>query len=137
LPRRETVAKQRIPGHEERLQSLYEQIGALKQVKAQYLAMKKKVRRWRERQEARKAQPFWGHERYRRYKKECCETCGFIAENPCQLDVDHVDGNGANHDPANLQTLCANCHRLKTHLSGDHLTPRGARIEPVQGELIN
>jgi 5-methylcytosine-specific restriction endonuclease McrA len=35
------------------------------------------------------------------------------------LDVDHIDGDRFNNDPANLQTLCANCHRLKTHLAGD------------------
>jgi 5-methylcytosine-specific restriction endonuclease McrA len=31
-----------------------------------------------------------------------------------QLDVDHIDGNHRNNNPENLQTLCANCHRLKT-----------------------
>lgn len=38
------------------------------------------------------------------------------------LDVDHKDGNSSNHDPENLQTLCKNCHKLKTYSSGDHLT---------------
>lgn len=52
---------------------------------------------------------------YRRFKKEVCEACGFIPEHKCQLDVDHIDGNHKNHDPKNLQTLCANCHRLKTY----------------------
>lgn len=51
---------------------------------------------------------------YKRFKKDCCERCGFIPEDPCQLDVDHKDGNHKNHDPNNLQTLCANCHRLKS-----------------------
>lgn len=40
--------------------------------------------------------------------------CGFVAVDPCQLDVDHIDGNSKNDDPSNWQTLCANCHRLKT-----------------------
>lgn len=47
--------------------------------------------------------------------------CGFIPEHPVQLDVDHIDGNGRNDDPENLQTLCANCHRLKTQQENDHL----------------
>lgn len=54
---------------------------------------------------------------YRSYKKDSCEFCGFIPEHPCQLDVDHIDGNHSNDDPSNLQTLCANCHRLKTFVN--------------------
>jgi 5-methylcytosine-specific restriction endonuclease McrA len=30
------------------------------------------------------------------------------------LDVDHKDGKHKNNSEDNLQTLCANCHRLKT-----------------------
>lgn len=56
---------------------------------------------------------------YRKYKKLSCERCGFIPEDPCQLDVDHIDGNSSNHDISNLQTLCSNCHRLKTKLNND------------------
>lgn len=51
---------------------------------------------------------------YRGFKKATCELCGFVPVHPCQLDVDHIDGNHANDAPENLQTLCANCHRLKT-----------------------
>ena len=50
------------------------------------------------------------------HKKEFCENCGFTPEHSSQLDVDHIDNDHHNNDPANLQTLCANCHRLKTHL---------------------
>ncbi|ALA07792.1 putative HNH homing endonuclease [Bacillus phage BC01] len=46
-----------------------------------------------------------------------CEYCGFKAEDPCQLDIDHIDGNHKNNDPSNHQVLCANCHRLKTKRS--------------------
>lgn len=49
-----------------------------------------------------------------------CEKCGFKAEHPCQLDVDHIDGNRNNNDPTNHQILCANCHRLKTQLNGEN-----------------
>lgn len=59
---------------------------------------------------------------YTTHKKGYCEKCGFIAEHRCQLDVDHIDGNHDNNQLSNLQTLCANCHRLKTHLNGDHLS---------------
>jgi len=53
------------------------------------------------------------------YKKSYCENCNFIAINSCQLDVDHIDGNKNNNNENNLQTLCANCHRLKTYLNKD------------------
>ena len=53
------------------------------------------------------------------YKKDYCQHCDFKPVHSSQLDVDHIDGDRWNNDPANLQTLCANCHRLKTHLSGD------------------
>jgi Zn finger protein HypA/HybF involved in hydrogenase expression len=56
---------------------------------------------------------------YSVYKKAQCEHCGFMPSHSSQLDVDHIDGDRFNNDPKNLQTLCANCHRLKTHLSGD------------------
>lgn len=52
-------------------------------------------------------------------KGPVCEECGFIPVHPCQLDVDHRDGNHDNNDPSNFQTLCANCHRLKTFMSKD------------------
>lgn len=54
---------------------------------------------------------------YHRYiydKEDRCSCCGFIPEDPCQLDIDHIDGDHSNNDLINLQTLCANCHRLKT-----------------------
>lgn len=56
---------------------------------------------------------------YRLHKKDHCERCNFIPEHPSQLDVDHIDGNSKNNDVSNLQTLCANCHRLKTYINQD------------------
>lgn len=53
------------------------------------------------------------------HKKDKCELCGFVPVNQVQLDVDHIDGNKKNNAPQNLQTLCANCHRLKTYLNKD------------------
>lgn len=57
---------------------------------------------------------------YRGFKGEVCEECGFIPVHHCQLDVDHIDGNHNHNSPDNLQTLCANCHRLKTILKEDY-----------------
>jgi hypothetical protein len=68
--------------------------------------------------------------RYRQHKKIFCEMCNFIPIHPCQLDVDHKDGNRANDDPANLQTLCANCHRLKTQRNKDYISG-AAKIDSI------
>ena len=57
---------------------------------------------------------------YAKYKKDKCEKCGFVPEWSGQLDADHIDGDGSNNDPSNLMTLCANCHRLKTHKAKDY-----------------
>lgn len=54
---------------------------------------------------------------YRKNKKLYCEQCKFIAIHSCQLDVDHIDGNHTNDEESNLQTLCSNCHRLKTFIN--------------------
>jgi 5-methylcytosine-specific restriction endonuclease McrA len=43
-----------------------------------------------------------------------CTRCGFVPEHPCQIDIDHIDGDHFNNTLSNLQPLCANCHRLKS-----------------------
>lgn len=55
-----------------------------------------------------------GFESYKSKIKINCEHCGFVPTDTCQLDIDHIDGNTLNTKEENLQTLCANCHRLKT-----------------------
>lgn len=62
--------------------------------------------------------------KYRYAVKDSCESCGFIPVDICQLDVDHIDGNHDNNKISNLQTLCANCHRLKTKLQKDGMYAR-------------
>jgi len=57
----------------------------------------------------------FGTRGYTLHKKAACEVCEFVPEHPCQLDVHHKDGFHDNHDPSNLETLCANCHRLVHH----------------------
>lgn len=53
------------------------------------------------------------------HKKSYCEACGFVAIHRSQLDIDHIDGDHSNNSLNNLQTLCANCHRLKTQVNKD------------------
>ena len=36
--------------------------------------------------------------------------------------VDHKNGNHLNNNPKNLQTLCGNCHSIKTFLNKDWAT---------------
>ena len=50
-----------------------------------------------------------------------------------QLTVDHIDGNPYNNEPKNLQTLCFNCHSLKTHLYKDYLTPGRKTQKTIPG----
>lgn len=64
--------------------------------------------------------------RYQHLKGDQCERCGFLPEHPCQLDVHHRDGDHENNAPANLETLCANCHRLE-NLGRRKPTPREAQ----------
>jgi 5-methylcytosine-specific restriction endonuclease McrA len=51
---------------------------------------------------------------WRKHLESECSRCGFIPEDTCQLDVDHINADKTDNRPENLQTLCANCHRLKT-----------------------
>ena len=60
---------------------------------------------------------------YKQHRKTYCENLdgrlGFkctttIMDTNYQLEVDHIDENNTNHNPKNLQTLCACCHRMKT-----------------------
>lgn len=58
--------------------------------------------------------------KYGGYVKKCeCEYCGFVPLHRCQLDVDHINGDKKDNRESNLQTLCANCHRLKTLVNED------------------
>lgn len=81
---------------------------------------------------------------YLKYRKDYCENkdgrlgfkCTYVAPTEEQLvesglrpdfmgwlQVDHIDGNHTNNKEENLQTLCANCHNIKTFQAGDYATP--------------
>lgn len=64
---------------------------------------------------------------YRALKRDFCESCGFIAKDSCQLHVDHINGDHKDDEIGNLQTLCANCHALKTKKNKDCGRPRSSK----------
>lgn len=62
-------------------------------------------------------------------KLQPCTDCGFIPEDACQMDYDHVRGAKVNHlsylvrrgnwktvldEIDKCELVCANCHRLRT-----------------------
>ena len=62
-----------------------------------------------------------------------CENDGTLGIGPActstiidkgQLQVDHIDGNHSNDNKDNLQTLCGNCHYLKTLKNKDWETKK-------------
>jgi hypothetical protein len=68
---------------------------------------------------------------YRQYRKDYCENqdgrlgyrCRVKIRVPLQLEVDHKNGNPNDNRPRNLQTLCCMCHKYKTYINKDRLTP--------------
>ena len=77
---------------------------------------------------------------YLLYRKDYCENidgrlgkkCTTTIWWPGMLDVDHIDGNPDNNDPANLQTLCKCCHAYKTNKYGDYKTPGRKAIKEAK-----
>jgi len=68
---------------------------------------------------------------YRKHRKDHCENrdsrlgfkCNYKIRHSAQLQVDHKNGKPDDNRPCNLQTLCANCHTYKTHVSKDYASP--------------
>jgi hypothetical protein len=61
--------------------------------------------------------------RYLIFKRgEKCSRCGWAERNPrtgkVPVEVEHIDGNGANDSLGNLTLLCPNCHSLTTTFRG-------------------
>lgn len=72
--------------------------------------------------EAGSTTPTWGAGRggrpWRRLRRAIllrdeytCKCCGRV---DTEAEVDHIDGVNAGDAPSNLQTLCKECHRVKT-----------------------
>lgn len=68
---------------------------------------------------------------YRKHKRQTCERCGFVPVHPIQLDVHHRDFNHCNNTIENLETVCANCHRLDHWVHGRPMSERIASAEAV------
>ena len=53
---------------------------------------------------------------------ERCQRCGWGELNPftgrVPLEIEHIDGNWRNNDPANVCVLCPNCHSLTATFRG-------------------
>lgn len=47
-------------------------------------------------------------------------SCRRVRAGGSVLDIHHKDGDHLNDDPDNLETLCANCHRLEHVKNGGH-----------------
>lgn len=61
-----------------------------------------------------------------------CVRCGFVPEDLCQIDFDHIDGNHKNNDISNIQPLCSNCHRIKTIvIAKDNLKPTRESVSAI------
>ncbi|WP_369970429.1 HNH endonuclease signature motif containing protein [Stenotrophomonas rhizophila] len=43
-----------------------------------------------------------------------CRACAAKSRVTAATDVDHIDGDDANNEPSNLQSLCHPCHSAKT-----------------------
>ena len=53
-------------------------------------------------------------------KEYKCESCDLDQwkGNPIPLELHHIDGNSANNNITNLQTLCPNCHSMTSNYRG-------------------
>jgi len=69
---------------------------------------------------------------YKQFRKNYCENtdsrlgfkCTTTIIMDAQLTIDHIDPDGGRIDPANLQTLCACCHAVKTRINGDNISKK-------------
>lgn len=54
-----------------------------------------------------------------------CSKCSFSGfhpdDNKTILEINHIDGNGLNHSPDNLEVLCPNCHAMTSSYRGRNI----------------
>lgn len=53
--------------------------------------------------------------------------CTSVVIDPCQLDINHIDGNNDNRAENNIEVLCCMCHRLVTIREEHHKQPTRSR----------
>jgi hypothetical protein len=66
-----------------------------------------------------------------------CTICGFMPVHEVQMDIDHIDGDHSNNTIENLQLICSNCHRLKTHLSEDGFIKRRINMQQKSADILS
>jgi len=81
----------------------------------------------------------YGYHRRKKDKRDHCEQPGCTATivDQCQLEMDHIDGDPTNNDPSNVQTLCCNCHRLKSKKERNAKRAAKAPSTEVEGALAS
>ena len=75
-------------------------------------------------------------------KKDYCENidgrlgfeCTATIVGSYQLDMDHIDGDHYHNVPENIQTICKNCHAVKSRENKDHLN--FMKNEEFQNRLV-
>lgn len=54
-----------------------------------------------------------------------CSKCGFDTPHPNDgrtiLEINHINGDGTDHSPFNLEVLCPNCHALTSSYRGRNI----------------
>lgn len=50
-----------------------------------------------------------------------------VVLDPCQLDINHIDGNNDNRLENNIEVLCAMCHRMVTMREQHYKQPKASR----------
>ena len=78
---------------------------------------------------------------YKLFRKDFCENIdgrlGYrctttIVKPNWQLEVDHIDGDRYNKSVENYQTLCSCCHRYKTYINEENLSPEKRKKKLVE-----
>lgn len=67
-------------------------------------------------------------------RKDVCDHCGKQWVEGTKFDTDHIDGNPANNNPSNVQTLCRPCHAVKTRINKEWANKR---VEGVSHEAMH